>query len=107
MSMKSTTMMPPISRSLSCRAISAAASRLTSRALVSWCILLVHPVACVNIDHMQGFGMLNDQINTTFDGHGLAKGAFYLLIDAKVLKYRRLALVKLNNIYFLGAIFPI
>ena len=50
--------------------------------------------------------MLNDQINSTPDGHGLAKGAFYLLINAKVLKNVRLAPVKFDNIKLFGCDLP-
>lgn len=57
-------------------------------------------MTAVNINNMQGFGVLNNQINTTFNGNNFTKRIFYLFVDSEMLINRDFAFVKFNNFNF-------
>ena len=59
-------------------------------------------VAAVDIDDMHGFGMLNDKVDTVFDGHHFAEGAFDLLGYIEMLEDGLFLIVELDNVAFLG-----
>ena len=64
-------------------------------------ILLVHPMAAVHVNDMHGLGVLDDKVDTVFDGDDLTEKAFDLLGNIEIVKDGFFAFVKLHNINFL------
>lgn len=67
-------------------------------------VFAVHAVTAVDINDVQGFGVLNDQIRSAFDGNDLSKGAFDLFFNAKMFENGEFAFVQLEDVKFSGAI---
>ncbi len=65
-------------------------------------LVLVHPVAAVDVDHMHGLGMLDDQVSAAPDGDDLAERILDLLVDPVLVEDRDLACVQFDDAHLVG-----
>ncbi len=49
-------------------------------------LVLIHPVAAVNINYMQRFGVFNDEVGSAFDGDNFAERVFNLFIHTVLIE---------------------
>src|SRR5690606_32671646 len=61
---------------------------------------LIGFVSAVDIHHMKGFGMFDDDISALWKTNSLSKEAFDLFFYSKTFKELSFSVVKLNNFFF-------